>query len=111
MCTLQAYTRVLSLGGHIIQEAENALCFIEYSDLRTSEKIKIFYCGKELESIRSLAQQEVKPNSVLHLVRTKIHPWPKAQRLPGESKPTRPPGAFKKKSDLSVKDGHVFIAE
>lgn len=84
---------------------------ILYSDLRTSEKTKIFYCGKELQDNISLSQQEVRPNSILHLVRAKIHPWPKAQRLPGDSKPTRPPGAFKRKSDLSVKDGHVFIAE
>lgn len=83
----------------------------KFGDLRTSEKTKIFYCGKELEDDINLAQQEVKPNSVLHLVRTKVYPWPKAQRLPGETKPTRPPGAFKRKSDLSVKDGHAFVAE
>ncbi|KAI5054933.1 hypothetical protein GOP47_0030078 [Adiantum capillus-veneris] len=92
-------------------ESVKAKLLKKFRDLRTSERAKIFYCGKELEVSKSLAQQEVKPNSVLHLVRTKVHPWPKAQRLPGENKPTRPPGAFKKKSDLSVKDGHVFVAE
>lgn len=80
-------------------------------DLKPSEKIKFLYSGKELQEGKSLAQQDVRPNSVLHLVRTKVHPWPKAQRLPGENKPVRPPGAFKKKSELSVKDGHVFLME
>eukprot|EP01018_Ginkgo_biloba_P005913 Gb_10677 [translate_table: standard] len=80
-------------------------------DFKPSEKIKFLYSGKELQDGKSLAQQGVRPNSVLHLVRTKVHPWPKAQRLPGENKPVRPPGAFKKKSELSVKDGHVFLME
>ena len=80
-------------------------------DFKPSEKIKFLYSGKELQERKSLAQQDVRPNSVLHLVRTKVHPWPKAQRLPGENKPVRPPGAFKKKSELSVKDGHVFLME
>ncbi|MCO5553716.1 hypothetical protein L7F22_007242 [Adiantum nelumboides] len=92
-------------------ESVKAKLLKKFRDLRTSERTKIFYCGKELEVSKSLAQQKVKPNSVLHLVRTKVHAWPKAQRLPGENRPTRPPGAFKKKSDLSVKDGHVFITE
>lgn len=83
----------------------------KFGDLKGSERTKIYYSGKELEDGKTLAQQEVKPNSVLHLVRTKVHPWPRAQRVPGENKPTRPPGAFKKKSDLSVKDGHVVLAE
>nr|XP_024393704.1 transcription initiation factor TFIID subunit 1-like isoform X3 [Physcomitrium patens] len=80
-------------------------------DLKPSEKTKIFYSGKELVDGYTFAQQQVPPNSVLHLVRTKIYPWPKAQRLPGENKPLRPPGAFKKKSELSVKDGHVALME
>lgn len=73
--------------------------------------MKIFYSGKELEDDKTLAQQNVRPNSVLHLVRTKIHLWSRAQRLPGDNKPLRPPGAFKKKSELSVKVGHVFLME
>ncbi|BFI36879.1 hypothetical protein MARPO_0010s0177 [Marchantia polymorpha] len=80
-------------------------------DLKASEKTKLLYSGKELEEGRTFAEQEVPPNSVLHLVRTRICPWPKAQRLPGENKPIRPPGAFKKKSELSVKDGHVALME
>ncbi|XP_020107589.1 transcription initiation factor TFIID subunit 1 isoform X2 [Ananas comosus] len=80
-------------------------------DFKPSEKVKIFYSGKELEDDNSLAMKNVRPNSILHLVRTKIHVWPRAQKLPGESKPLRPPGAFKKKSELSVKDGHVFLME
>lgn len=73
--------------------------------------MKIFCLGRELEDQKSLAEQNVQPNSLLHLVRSKIHLWPKAQRVPGENKSLRPPGAFKKKSDLSVKDGHVFLME
>ncbi|KAF2294180.1 hypothetical protein GH714_008022 [Hevea brasiliensis] len=80
-------------------------------DFKPSEMVKIFYLGKELEDHKSLAAQNVQPNSLLHLVRTKIHLLPKAQRIPGDNKSLRPPGAFKKKSDLSVKDGHVFLME
>lgn len=80
-------------------------------DLKPSEEVKIIYSGKELEGTKSLSEENVKPNSVLHLVRTKIHLWPKAQKLPGENKALRPPGAFKKKTDLSLKDGHVFLME
>ncbi|KAJ7568940.1 hypothetical protein O6H91_01G053900 [Diphasiastrum complanatum] len=80
-------------------------------DLKPLEKTKVIYCGKELINGRTFAEQEVPPNSILHLVRTKVHPWPRAQRLPGENKPMRPPGAFKKKSELSVKDGHVALME
>ncbi|CAA6659835.1 unnamed protein product [Spirodela intermedia] len=80
-------------------------------NFKPSEKVKVFYMGKELEDEKSLASQNVRPNSLLHLVRTKIHLLPRAQKLPGENKPLRPPGAFKKKSELSVKDGHVFLMD
>ncbi|XP_065874300.1 transcription initiation factor TFIID subunit 1 isoform X2 [Euphorbia lathyris] len=80
-------------------------------DLKPLEMVKIFYLGKELEDHKSLAAQNVQPNSLLHLVRTKIHLLPKAQKIPGQNKSLRPPGAFKKKSDLSVKDGHIFLME
>ncbi|MCL7041639.1 hypothetical protein MKW94_025685 [Papaver nudicaule] len=80
-------------------------------DFRPSEQVKIVYSGKELEDSKSLAMQNVRPNSVLHLVRTSIHLWPRAQKVPGENMSLRPPGAFKKVSDLSVKDGHVFLME
>ncbi|KAH0988884.1 hypothetical protein GBA52_000367 [Prunus armeniaca] len=80
-------------------------------DFKPSETVKLFYLGKELEDDKSLAAQNVQPNSLLHLVRTKIYLLPKAQKIPGENKSLRPPGAFKKKSDLSVKDGHVFLME
>lgn len=82
-----------------------------HAGFKLSEKVKIFYSGRELEDDMSLAEQHVRPNSVLHLVCTRIHVWPRAQKLPGENKPLRPPGAFKKKSELSVKDGHVFLME
>ncbi|XP_057975962.1 transcription initiation factor TFIID subunit 1-like [Malania oleifera] len=80
-------------------------------DFKASEIVKIFYSGKELEEQKSISEQNVQPNSLLHLVRTKLHLLPRAQKLPGENKSLRPPGAFKKKSDLSVKDGHVFLME
>lgn len=80
-------------------------------DFKSSERVKVFYSGKELEDDKSLKMQNVRPNSLLHLVRTKLHLWPRAQKLPGENKPLRPPGAFKKKSELSVKVGHVFLME
>jgi transcription initiation factor TFIID subunit 1 len=71
----------------------------------------LFCSGKELQDDISLAMQNVRPNSILHVVRTEVTLWPKAQKLPGEDKPLRPPGAFRKKTDLSVKDGHVFLME
>ncbi|KAK8472151.1 hypothetical protein PHAVU_002G127400 [Phaseolus vulgaris] len=80
-------------------------------DFKALETVKMFYLGRELDDQKSLAEQNVRPNSLLHLVRSKIHLWPKAQRVPGENKSLRPPGAFKKKSDMSVKDGHVFLME
>ncbi|KAJ4851203.1 hypothetical protein Tsubulata_024376 [Turnera subulata] len=80
-------------------------------DFKPSESVKIFYLGKELEDDQTLAVQNVRPNSLLHLVRTKLHLLPRAQKIPGDNKSLRPPGAFKKKSDLSVKDGHVFLME
>lgn len=80
-------------------------------DFKLSEPVKIFYSGRELDDNKSLAEQNVHSNTILHLIRTKIHLLPRAQKLPGENKSLRPPGAFKKKSDLSVKDGHVFLME
>ncbi|KAG7547488.1 Transcription initiation factor TFIID subunit [Arabidopsis suecica] len=71
----------------------------------------MFYIGKDLEDEKSLAALNVQPNSLVHLIRTKVHMWPWAQRLPGDNKSLRPPGAFKKKSYLSTKDGHVFLME
>ncbi|KAL3024339.1 hypothetical protein AAZX31_04G115300 [Glycine max] len=110
---------IKSLGGkgsklHV--DAEETLSSVKAKaskklDFKVSETVKIFYLGRELEDHKSLAAQNVQPNSLLHLVCTKIHLWPKAQRVPGENKSLRPPGAFKKKSDLSVKDGHVFLME
>lgn len=92
-------------------EAQSLLGAILVVDFKSSETVRMFYLGKELEDHKSLADQNVQPNSLLHLVRTKIHLLPRAQKLPGENKSVRPPGAFKKKSDLSVKDGHVFLME
>jgi len=80
-------------------------------DFKETEAVKMFYKGKELDDEKSLAAQNVQPNSLVHLIRTKVHLWPWAQKLPGENKSLRPPGAFKKKSDLSTKDGHVFLME
>ncbi|CDY44660.1 BnaA08g06800D [Brassica napus] len=80
-------------------------------DFKETEAVKMFYMGKELEDENSLAVQNVQPNSLVHLVRTKVHLWPLAQKLPGENKALRPPGAFKRKADLSTKDGHVFLLE
>ncbi|OEL16968.1 Transcription initiation factor TFIID subunit 1 [Dichanthelium oligosanthes] len=80
-------------------------------EFKPSERIKLFYAGKELQDDISLTMQNVCPNSILHVVCTKVNLWPKAQKLPGEDKPLRPPGAFRKKADLSVKDGHVFLME
>uniref|UniRef100_A0A164ZGS7 Transcription initiation factor TFIID subunit 1 n=1 Tax=Daucus carota subsp. sativus TaxID=79200 RepID=A0A164ZGS7_DAUCS len=78
-------------------------------DFKPSEAVKIFYCGVELDDHKSLALQNVRPNSLFHLVRTKIHMLPRAQKVPGENKSLRPPGAFRRKADLSVRDGRVFL--
>ncbi|XP_038899368.1 transcription initiation factor TFIID subunit 1 isoform X2 [Benincasa hispida] len=108
-----------SLGGkgskHIVDPEETVSSIMAKAskklDMKPSENIKLFYSGKELEREKSLAAQNVKPNSLLHLVRSKIYIMPRAQNLRGENRSVRSPGAFKKKSDLSVKDGHVFLME
>ncbi|XP_008806233.2 LOW QUALITY PROTEIN: transcription initiation factor TFIID subunit 1 [Phoenix dactylifera] len=112
---------LMSMGGKgkgtklTVNAEETLLSFKQRAskklDFKLSEKVKVYYSGRELEEDMSLAEQQVRPNSVLQLVRTRIHVWPRAQKLPGENKPLRPPGAFKKKSELSVKDGHVFLME
>ena len=81
------------------------------AEFKPSERIKLFCSGKELQDDISLAMQNVCPNSILHVVCTEVNLWPKAQNLPGEGKPRHPPGAFRKKADLSIKDGHVFLME
>ncbi|KAL6847303.1 hypothetical protein ACP4OV_023156 [Aristida adscensionis] len=80
-------------------------------EFKPSENIKLVFSGKELQNGISLAMQNVRSNSILHVVRTGINLWPKAQKLPGLGEPLRPPGAFRKKGDLSVKDGHVILME
>ncbi|CAN0901338.1 Transcription initiation factor TFIID subunit 1 [Linum grandiflorum] len=108
-----------SLGGKVTKlhvDAEETLSSVKSKaskklDFKPSEEVRVFYAGKDLEDQISLAAQNVRPNSLLHLVRTKIHLLPKAQRIPGVNKSLRPPGAFKKKSELSVKDGHVILME
>lgn len=81
-------------------------------DLKAHEEVRFFSNGRELRPNLSLREQSVRPNSVLQLLRSRVHPWPHASlRLPGDSQPRRPPGAFKKKSELSVADGHVVLLE
>ncbi|RLM56364.1 transcription initiation factor TFIID subunit 1-like [Panicum miliaceum] len=103
-------------GIKILVNAEDAPVSVKLKaskklELKPSEKIKLFCSGKELQDDISLAMQNVRPNSILHVVRTEVNLWPKAQKLPGEDKPLRPPGAFRKKTDLSVRDGHVVLME
>ncbi|KAJ1696204.1 hypothetical protein LUZ63_004716 [Rhynchospora breviuscula] len=75
------------------------------------QKLKLYYNGRELEEDKSLAALGIRPNSVLHIVNTTVHVWPKAEKLPCEERPSPTANVFKKKSDLSVKDGHVFLME
>ncbi|TVU08311.1 hypothetical protein EJB05_41711 [Eragrostis curvula] len=110
---------LMTLGGKglkFVVSAEETPDFVKSKaskklEFKPSEKIKLFSSGKELRDDISLAMQHVRPNSILHVVRTEVNLWPKAQMLPGEDKPLRPPGAFRKKTDLSVSDGHVFLME
>ncbi|XP_050374136.1 transcription initiation factor TFIID subunit 1 isoform X2 [Argentina anserina] len=110
---------IKSLGGRgskVHVNAEETVAYVTAKaskklDFKPSETVKMFYLGRELEDDKTLAAQNVQSNSLIHLVRTKISLLPRAQKLPGENKSLRPPGAFKKKSDLSVKDGHVFLVE
>jgi transcription initiation factor TFIID subunit 1 len=72
-------------------------------------RVSAYFCyGKELCDDISLVVQDVWPNSILHVGRTQVNLWPKAQMLPGEDMPLRPPRAFRKKTDLSINNGHVF---
>ncbi|KAK4769862.1 hypothetical protein SAY87_030394 [Trapa incisa] len=110
---------IKSLGGKgskLNVDAEETISSIKAKaskklDFRLPELVKIFYRGKELDDDKSLSAESVQPNSLLHVVRTKIHLSSTAQKIPSENKSLRPPGAFKKKSELSVKDGHVVLME
>ncbi|RLM98386.1 hypothetical protein C2845_PM06G32280 [Panicum miliaceum] len=110
---------LMTLGGKGVKLLVNAdetpvsvkLKVSKKLEFKPSERIKLFCSGKELQDDISLAMQNVCPNSILYVVCTEVNLWPKAQKLPGEGKPLRPPGAFRKKADLSVKDGHVFLME
>lgn len=96
---------ILQLPTFYLLHALNCVGF------KLEEKLKVYYNGRELEEDKSLAAQGVRPNSVLHIVNTTVHVWPKAEKLPGEDRPSTGPNVFKKKSDLSAKDGHVFLME
>ncbi|KAM0842013.1 hypothetical protein ACQ4PT_058635 [Festuca glaucescens] len=61
-------------------------------EFRPSEKIKLFGFGKGLEEDISLSMPNVRPNSILHVVRTEVHLF---LELPGEDRVLRPPGAFR----------------
>ena len=71
---------------------------------KSTEKVRIFYQGKELDDSKTLAHQGVKPNSLLHIMRSKIHLW-LMKGLP------HPPREFRSKSDLSLKDGQAIVIE
>ncbi|KAL9240687.1 hypothetical protein vseg_014876 [Gypsophila vaccaria] len=110
---------IKSLGGKGIKfyvDAEDTVSSLKAKaskkfDFGLSEAVKLYHLGRELEDVKTLAELSVQPNSLLHLVCTQIHVLPKAQKLPNEKKSLRPPGAFKKKYDLSAKDGHIFLME
>ncbi|EPS70477.1 hypothetical protein M569_04282, partial [Genlisea aurea] len=116
-CTMKIILKSLGgKGSKLHVDTEETLSSIKAKaskklDFKLSEPVQIFFSGRELDDNKSLAEQNVQPNSVLHLIRTKVHLLPRAQKLPGENKSLRPPGAFKKKSDLSVKDGHIYLME
>lgn len=106
------YDRLFShFFGTELCHVTHTLFFPSWLDMKPSETVKVFYSGKELEREKSLAAQNVQTNSLLHLVRSKIYIMPSTQNLRGENRPVRSPGAFKKKSDLSVKDEHVLLME
>ncbi|XP_074292012.1 transcription initiation factor TFIID subunit 1 isoform X2 [Silene latifolia] len=105
-----------SSGSKIYVDAEETITSFKAKaskklDFSLTEAVKIYYFGKELEDEKTFAEQNILPNSLLYLVRTKIHVLPMAHMLSNEKKSLRPPGAFKKKSDLSARDGHVFLME
>ncbi|KAF8658535.1 hypothetical protein HU200_058992 [Digitaria exilis] len=84
---------LMTLGGKGIKILVNAedtpvsvkLKALKKLELKPSEKIKLFCSGKELQDDISLAMQNVRPNSILHVVRSEVNLWPKAQKLPATS--------------------------
>ncbi|CAA6655733.1 unnamed protein product [Spirodela intermedia] len=80
-------------------------------DFKLTEKVKILYRGKELEDEKPLAHQDVRPNSLLHIIRSKLHLWPSVGFLPGSSEYSCPLRAFRRKSDLSLRDGRALLME
>lgn len=59
------------------------ICSFVLVDFKPAESVKLFYLGKELEDHKSLADQNVRPNSLIHLIRAKIHFLPRAQSFLG----------------------------
>ncbi|CAA7391083.1 unnamed protein product [Spirodela intermedia] len=108
-----------ALGGKHIKlhmDAGGAALFIKSKiakklDFKLTEKVKILYRGKELEDEKPLAHQDVRPNSLLHIIRSKLHLWPSVGFLPGSSEYSCPLRAFIRKSDLSLRDGRALLME
>ena len=48
---------------------------------------------------------------MLSVVRSGVQLWPHAHKGRGGKDAQRPPNAFRKREDLSVKDGHVILTE
>ncbi|MQL72217.1 hypothetical protein Taro_004521 [Colocasia esculenta] len=119
-CTQGSIKIILkSLGGKKIKlllDVKDSLSSIKIRlskklDFKLPEKVKIFYTGRELQDDMSLADQDVKPNSLLYIVWSKIHLWSDPQLLPNANESLCLPRAFRRMSDLSVRDGHVFLME
>lgn len=120
LCTQGPIKIILkSLGGKHMKlhmDAGEAGFFIKSKiaqklDFKLTEKIKILYRGKELEDEKSLANQGVGHHSLLHIIRSKIHLWPNVGFTPGGSEHSCPLRAFRRKSDLSLRDGHACLME
>jgi len=66
-------------------------------DLEAAEAVRFFANGRELRPGLSMREQSVRPNSVLQLLRSRVHPWPHAGLTPpGDTHLRRPPGPSRK---------------
>lgn len=61
------------------------------------ENLRFLHAGKEITDGLPLTAQSLRHDSIVHLIRTQVHPLLKANRLPKPDQPSKPPGAFKKK--------------
>lgn len=87
----------MRIEEHSIREATPDLPLSNFCADVKKETLRFLHAGKEITDGAPLTDQSLRHDSIVHLIRTKVHPLLKANKLPKPEQPSRPPGAFKKK--------------